>query len=45
MLQKSALQETEQYYVISLTKPKDIYNRIVVIDAGHGGHDPLFACP
>ncbi len=34
------LQETEQYYVISLTKPKDIYNRIVVIDAGHGGHDP-----
>lgn len=34
------LQETEQYYVISLTKPKEIYNRIVVIDAGHGGHDP-----
>lgn len=34
------LQETEQYYVISLTKPKEVYHRIVVIDAGHGGHDP-----
>ncbi|MGN0507042.1 MAG: N-acetylmuramoyl-L-alanine amidase [Lachnospiraceae bacterium] len=33
-------QETEEYYVISLKKPKEVYDRIVVIDAGHGGHDP-----
>lgn len=34
------LSETEEYYVISLKKPKDIYKKIVVVDAGHGGHDP-----
>lgn len=35
----ATLQETKDCYIISLTKPKEVYDRIVVIDAGHGGHD------
>lgn len=33
------LHETEECCIISLTKPKEVYPRIVVIDAGHGGRD------
>lgn len=31
--------EDEHNYYISLLKPKDIYDRIIVLDAGHGGLD------
>lgn len=34
------LYEDEFYYYIDLKKPKDVYDRIIVIDAGHGGKDP-----
>lgn len=33
------LYETSEAYYISLEKPEDIYDYIVVIDAGHGGTD------
>lgn len=29
----------EDYYYIGLKKPKDVYNKVIVIDAGHGGKD------
>lgn len=32
--------EKEEYYIINLRKYKEVYDRIVVLDAGHGGHDP-----
>ena len=32
--------EQEEYYIINLKKYKEVYDRIVVIDAGHGGKDP-----
>ena len=32
--------EDEWNFYISLVRPKDVYDRIVVIDAGHGGIDP-----
>lgn len=32
--------EDEWNFYISLVRPKDVYERIVVIDAGHGGIDP-----
>lgn len=31
--------ETETYYFISLKDAKEVYDRIVVLDAGHGGWD------
>ena len=31
--------EDENYYFISLRKPTDVYDKILVIDAGHGGKD------
>ena len=33
------LYETAEAYYISLEKPEDIYDAVVVIDAGHGGTD------
>jgi len=33
------LMEDEQYVYISAKKPRDIYENIVVLDAGHGGRD------
>lgn len=35
-----ALYEDNDYYYINLQKPKDVYDKIIVIDAGHGGKDP-----
>lgn len=32
--------EDEFYYYIDLKRPKDVYDKILVIDAGHGGKDP-----
>lgn len=32
--------EKEEYYVINLLKYKEVYDKIVVLDAGHGGSDP-----
>ncbi len=32
--------EKEDYYIIKLLKYKDVYEKIVVLDAGHGGKDP-----
>ena len=34
------LYEDENYYYIDLKRPKDVYDKILVIDAGHGGKDP-----
>lgn len=31
--------EDINYYYISLKKPKDVYDKVLVIDAGHGGKD------
>lgn len=31
--------EDENYYYIALQKPSEVYDRILVIDAGHGGKD------
>jgi N-acetylmuramoyl-L-alanine amidase len=31
--------EDEAYYYIDLKKPKDVYDKVLVIDAGHGGKD------
>lgn len=31
-------QDIDQYY-INLQKPKDVYNKLIVVDAGHGGND------
>lgn len=33
------LQEDDNYYYIDLRNPRDVYDRILVIDAGHGGKD------
>ena len=32
--------ELEEYYVINLKKYSEVYDKIVVLDAGHGGKDP-----
>lgn len=32
--------EQEEYYIIHLKKYSDVYDKIVVLDAGHGGKDP-----
>lgn len=33
------LQEDKQYYYIELKHPREVYDKILVIDAGHGGKD------
>lgn len=33
------LYEDDYNYYISLVRPKDIYDKIIVVDAGHGGND------
>lgn len=33
------LDEDENYFFISFVNPHDVYDRIVVLDAGHGGND------
>lgn len=32
--------ELEEYYIINLKKYSEVYDKIVVLDAGHGGKDP-----
>lgn len=34
-----SIMEDEAYYYIGLKKPSEVYDRILVIDAGHGGKD------
>lgn len=34
------LYEDEENYYISLRRPKDVYKKIIVLDAGHGGRHP-----
>lgn len=34
------LYEDENYYYIDLRRPKEVYEKVIVIDAGHGGKDP-----
>lgn len=31
--------EDDNYYLINLKKPKELYDKVLVIDAGHGGKD------
>lgn len=38
-LYEPALFETETAYYVTLAHPRDLYDKIVVIDAGHGGND------
>lgn len=35
----SSLYQDSQYYYINLQNPKDVYDKIIVIDPGHGGYD------
>ncbi len=35
-----AITETSEHILLSFKNPKEIYSKIVVIDPGHGGHDP-----
>lgn len=32
--------EDENFYYIDLKRPKDVYDKVLVIDSGHGGKDP-----
>ena len=34
------IERDEKYYYFNFVKPHEIYDKIVVIDAGHGGNDP-----
>lgn len=34
------LYEDDYYYYIDLKRPREVYDKILVIDAGHGGKDP-----
>lgn len=34
-----SLYEDDSYYYIDLKKPQEVYDRVLVIDAGHGGKD------
>ncbi|TAH65666.1 MAG: N-acetylmuramoyl-L-alanine amidase [Anaerolineaceae bacterium] len=34
------LHEDDYYYYIDLKRPKEVYDKILVIDSGHGGKDP-----
>ncbi len=34
-----SIREDETYYYIGLKKPSEVYDRILVLDAGHGGKD------
>ncbi len=34
-----SIREDETYYYIGLQKPSEVYDRILVLDAGHGGKD------
>ena len=34
------VEEQEEYYIIHLKKYHEVYDKIVVLDAGHGGKDP-----
>lgn len=31
--------EDDHYFYVSLKRPKDVYDKIIVLDAGHGGRD------
>jgi N-acetylmuramoyl-L-alanine amidase len=33
------LEEDDHYFYIALAKPQDVYDTIIVLDAGHGGQD------
>lgn len=37
---ESIVLEDDNYYYINLKRPKEVYDNIIVIDAGHGGRDP-----
>ncbi len=32
--------EDANYYYINIKNPKEVYDKILVLDAGHGGQDP-----
>lgn len=39
------ISEDDEYVNIRLVSPKEKYNKIVIIDAGHGAHDPGTGAP
>lgn len=36
----SEVEEQEEYYIIHLKTYKEVYDKLIVLDAGHGGKDP-----
>lgn len=34
------VKESNGYYMISVLNPKDVYDHVLLLDAGHGGNDP-----
>lgn len=34
------IRKIDEYYEIAVRNPKEIYNKVLVLDAGHGGNDP-----
>lgn len=35
-----SVKESGGYYVISIQNPQDVYDKVLLLDAGHGGNDP-----
>lgn len=40
IVKAATITEDQNNIYIKLNKPKEVYNKIVVLDAGHGDHDP-----